>query len=92
MKDDTEKCGTTCWTHHRAKIAGAIFIIVATLLTLLTLNGFGILGMFIVGLMLCRRDCCSYCGCYEGDGSCDVIPTETAPAKTKTKKSSVTKT
>ena len=43
---DEKKCGLTgaCWS-HRSKLAGGFFLIVATILTLLTLNGFAILGM-----------------------------------------------
>jgi hypothetical protein len=54
-------CGMTseCWSGF-TKVLGIGFIIVATILTLITMNGLGILGMFIVGAMLCRRKfpCC----------------------------------
>ncbi len=58
---NAKKCGMSseCWSGF-VGVLGAGFIIVATILTLVTMNGLGILGMFIVGAMLCRRKhmCC----------------------------------
>lgn len=53
---NVKKCGMTseCWSGFLG-VLGAGFIIVATILTLITMDGLGILGMFIVGVMLCRR-------------------------------------
>lgn len=53
-----KKCGMTseCWSGF-ACVLGVAFIIIATILTLITMNGFGILGMFIVGAMFCRHKC-----------------------------------
>ena len=71
MKDGN-KCSVTgfCWP-NRSKLVGGVFLIIAAVLTLFTLNGFGILGMFIVGAVLCRRAaaCCCSCHCHS---SCDV--------------------
>ena len=54
---NAKKCGMTseCWSGFIG-VLGVGFIIVATILTLVTMNGLGILGMFIVGAMLCRRN------------------------------------
>lgn len=66
MEKNKKMKGETCCTSHRCEILGVIFIAVATVLTLLTFEGSAILGMFIVGVVLCchkhmgRR--CS-CGC-----------------------------
>lgn len=98
MKDDKEmkKCNILCWP-HRSKVVGAVFILLAAVLTLLTLNGFGILGMFIVGYMLCKKSTCG-CGCGCGCGCschkecsdhqscCDVDPIKTTTKKTMDKK------
>lgn len=57
---------TACWSGFTGVI-GIAFIIVATILTLITMNGLGILGMFFVGLLLCRKKwpCCDahHCMC-----------------------------
>ncbi|MDF1756910.1 MAG: hypothetical protein P1U74_01235 [Legionellaceae bacterium] len=60
MLKSTECKVRSCLSTHRREIVGAIFLILATLLTLLTLSGVGILGMFIVGLVLCSHKhlCC----------------------------------
>ena len=68
--DNMKECKITgdCKMHW-CGIFGAIFIVLATILTLFTLSGFGILGMFLVGLMFCchkhmsSRSCCSCCKC-----------------------------
>ena len=61
---ESKKCETVgaCWT-HRSQVVGASFLVIASILTLLTLNGFGILGMFLVGIMLCRRKSMCTCPC-----------------------------
>jgi hypothetical protein len=88
MKDekDMKKCGLTCWSHR--SVVGGIFIILATILTLLTLNGFGILGMFAVGCMLCchRKSTCGcacHAGCSDEHACCDVTPKKSADKKPK---------
>jgi len=88
---DVKKCvkDMGCWSGF-AGVLGVAFVIVATILTLLTMNGLGILGMFFVGVMLCRRKmvicpCCkSHC---EVDSDCVV---ESKP-KAKPKKAAVKK-
>jgi len=55
-------------------IIGVAYVLVATVLTLITQSGFGILGMFLVGVILWHKShgCCSCCDCYETkEGSCD---------------------
>jgi len=61
MKDakDDKKCRS-----QSAAFLGVVFIVAATILTLFTLDGFGIFGMFLVGVMLLRKGCCSACGCH----------------------------
>lgn len=67
---DTKACSTKsgcCW-NYKHEIVGAIFILIATLLTIFTVNSLGILGMFIVGAMLLcckhsRCNCSCHCGC-----------------------------
>lgn len=75
MKDSKYKdCTTNCWS-HRHELLGLIFLIIATLLTIVSHSGCGIVAMFIVGLVLC---CCKHwhpmcyshehchCPCHEG--------------------------
>ena len=55
-------------------IIGVVYVVVATVLTLITFSGFGILGMFLVGVILWHKShgCCSYWDCWEtNEGSCD---------------------
>ena len=101
MKDvkDEGKCGLSgAFWSHRSKLVGGFFLIVATILTLLTLNGFGILGMFLVGTVLCRRHmmcgCCScHSSCSEKCSPCDTgtCEPELTPIKTAVKKPAVKK-
>ncbi|MDF1645455.1 MAG: hypothetical protein P1U61_00520 [Legionellaceae bacterium] len=86
-----KKCGMTseCWSGFMG-LLGAGFIIVATILTLITMNGLGILGMFIVGAMLCKRKglCCgceTHHGHHHHDGMCCVEDKPTPKAKPKAK-------
>ena len=95
MKDtkDTKKCDVMsgCWT-HRSQVLGAVFLVIAAILTLLTLNGFGILGMFLVGIMLCRRksmESCCGCSCHSMmDDKCTSTEHKDTPVKKKTVKKS----
>ena len=70
-----------CCTSHRSEILGIIFLAIATILTILTFNGMGIFGMFLVGSIFCchkhwgRR--CS-CGC-----KCCSEPTMTTCTETE---------
>ena len=85
---DKKKKVDGCHTPHRCEILGIIFLAVATILTLLTFNGVGILGMFIVGLVFCCHkhwnggQCRCGCACCAPDMSCS-MPSESpkAPAK-----------
>ena len=73
--EKTKKGDAKC-TSHRCEILGIIFLAVATILTLLTFSGVGILGMFIVGMMFCchkhwhGKRCYCGCSCCSDDTSC----------------------
>ncbi|OGV30200.1 MAG: hypothetical protein A3E88_01280 [Legionellales bacterium RIFCSPHIGHO2_12_FULL_35_11] len=77
-----------CFKSHRRELVGAIFLVLATLLTILTLSGLGIIGMFAVGLMLCCNGhiCCK----HEIDECCDqeedIQPKATTTTTTTAKK------
>jgi hypothetical protein len=85
-----------CCTSHRCEILGIIFLAIATILTLLTFSGVGILGMFIVGLVFCchKHWGCTRCNCKGSSCSteieCDMhdpkIKKETSAKKTTPKK------
>jgi hypothetical protein len=64
MEKTSKKSCTRTGTHY---VFGVIFIVLATILTLVTLSGFGILGLFAVGISLlcCHNHCCS-----KSDSSC----------------------
>ncbi|MDX2345715.1 MAG: hypothetical protein QNK11_02425 [Legionella sp.] len=85
---NAKKCGMTaeCWSGF-ACVLGVGFIIIATILTLITMNGLGILGMFIVGAMFCRRKC-PCCGPHQAHH--DMCCPEDKP-KPKAKKAAVKK-
>ncbi len=72
--DDKGKCKISeCCKNHGCKIFGIILVVIATILTIITFNGLGILGMFIVGLMLCGHKHLSSkmgCGCDCGCSCC----------------------
>lgn len=98
MEDKMEKNkkADACCTSHRCEILGIIFLAIATILTLLTFSGVGILGMFIVGLVFCTHKHLSYrrchcgCSCCSADSNCDVpvveVKKEPAVRKTTIKK------
>lgn len=94
-----KKCDTKGCFSHRSQILGAVFLVIATILTLLTLNGFGILGMFLVGILLCRHhmmgcQCCGCCPCCCNSEADECMPcddAETAAKKKLVKKSTVKK-
>ena len=56
--EDSKNChvGNNCWT-FRFELVGLILVILATILTLLTLSGLGIAAMFLVGAALCCHKC-----------------------------------
>ncbi|MCR9191884.1 MAG: hypothetical protein NXI01_04420 [Gammaproteobacteria bacterium] len=84
------KAGTHCGT-----IIGGVFLVVATVLTVLTHSDAGVLGMFLVGLGFCvcgkMGGCkkCSCCGCCSCCCTCDCcegkhpMGCDTTPAKKK---------
>jgi len=67
MKDkDSGSCSVRSYcSTHCVEVVGLILLVVATFLTLVTLNGFGILGLFIVGLLLVTHKnwSCASCAC-----------------------------
>lgn len=85
----------SCCTTHRSEIFGAIFLAVATVLTLFTYSGAGIFGMFMVGLILCIRKQfgCKTCGCGANCECCcsmdmttSEVPAKPVTPRKKTKK------
>ncbi len=92
---EKNKKGDACCTSHRCEILGIIFLALATILTLLTFSGVGILGMFVVGTVFCchkhwGRRCHCGCTCCNTDNSCTVTThepkKEPATKRTTTKK------
>ena len=81
-----EECKTS-GCKHGATIGGVILLIIATILTLITLNGIAIFGMFVVGVMLLchKRIRCgsSACPCCCND-KCETV-CETTKEKGKAK-------
>lgn len=65
----------------RCEVLGFILLLIATLLTIFTFNGLGILGMFFVGLALC----CHHKFCRKGEQCCDVEHDEKCSTGTTTK-------
>jgi len=63
MKKSKDCKGGSCWWALRYELVGVIFLGLATFLTVITLNGFGIAAMFIVGMVLCCHKClgCKIC-------------------------------
>lgn len=62
---------TACCWGYRHELLGLILLIIATFLTIATCNSFGIVGMFIVGGVLCfyKHLCCH---AHHGDNHCHV--------------------
>jgi hypothetical protein len=85
---NVKKCGMTseCWSGFVC-VLGVAFIIVATILTLITMNGLGILGMFVVGAMFCRHKC-PCCASHNHDAHDEMCSSEdkTKPKKVVVKK------
>ena len=70
---------------HGSTIGGIVLLVIATILTLITLNGIAIFGMFLVGIMLlCHKKwrCGSECPCCT-EGSCDTTKGKKCSTKTK---------
>ena len=78
--DDLKNCKMADCKTHWCALFGIVLIVLATVLTFMTLSGLGILGMFLAGLMLCchkkmsMNRCGCECGCCSGsDGmGCDM--------------------
>ncbi|MCP0913651.1 MULTISPECIES: hypothetical protein [Legionella] len=51
MNDTNNPYG--CWWSHRHELLGLVLIFIATILTIITFNSFGIAAMFLVGMVLC---------------------------------------
>lgn len=83
--DNKEACKSKEACHTpRCKIIGAIMLVIATILTLITLNGLAIFGMFVVGLVFCcHQHFMSKCCCVTSSSCCDVEKTVAPEKKTK---------
>lgn len=94
-KNKNLKVGESCNTHH-CTIIGGLFLAAATVLTLLTFNGLGIFGMFVVGALFCchkhmntkRCGCGCQCCSTESTSSCTM---DTPKKTTSTVEKKVTK-
>ena len=71
---------SACCASHNTVIVGAIFLAIATVLTLYTLSDMGILGLFIAGVVFCKRKHfgCSKCGCTNCECCSDMSSCETS--------------
>lgn len=78
-----------CIWDHRYQLLGLVLMIIATIITILTLDSFGIAIMFIVGLILLIhkqvRKCCCCCPC------CSEISCETKELELEEPKIKITK-
>lgn len=88
-------CGTSSYcANHGFEIFGIILIVIATILTVITGNGLGIVALFLVGCVLCRHKCLmkhECCQCPKTDIDAIVLPEDTIveekkPTVKKTKK------
>ena len=76
--DDLKNCKITDCKTHWCALFGIILVVLATVLTFMTLSGLGILGMFFAGLMMCCHkrmslNCCGCSCCSSTDGmACDM--------------------
>ena len=69
MKESKYCQMTSCLWGYRHEVMGVALLVIATFLTFMTLNAFGIVAMFLVGGWLCcskHFGCCSCC-CHSGD-------------------------
>ena len=93
--DDKKECKiAACCKSNCYGIMGMILVVLATILTLVTLNGAGILGMFLAGLVFCchkhmsSKSCCLGCRCgccsSEEEMVCTVSNKNTLAAEEKT--------
>ena len=85
---------TSCCWGYRHELLGIVLLVLATILTLITGNGFGIFAMFIVGLGLCCHKCFSHRHCCHTDDHCHMDDEECViepkpVKKTRSKKTKV---
>jgi len=87
--DDKKSCTESCNTSH-CKIIGGAFLVVATILTLITLNGLAVFGMFLSGLFFCgcKHMMSKRCCCTDKSLCCDVKSSSECSETKKDKKSS----
>lgn len=83
MKSKSD-CSSTkrCWG-YRHEVIGMVLLVLATLLTLFTGNGFGIAAMFVVGFGLCCYKCFA-CHCCHVHGHCHTMECEADECKMDT--------
>lgn len=81
-----------CLSNHRREIVGGIILILAILLTVLTLSGLGIFGMFLTGLFMCCHRHIGCCCRNSATECCDVeeVCETTSAAKSAPKKTTKT--
>ena len=79
---------TSCCWDLRHELLGVVLLVIATFLTIITCNGFGIAAMFVIGGMLCgcKHWCCRChkdmsCHSEEGHGMMCMDKEEKQPAK-----------
>lgn len=84
--EDKENCDkkACCWA-YRHELIGITLLVLATILTIITGNGFGIVAMFIAGICLCcyKHFCCHTCHDHCGTSSCDMDDKSKAKKVTK---------
>ena len=73
---DSKDCKTSsCWWTNRYEVLGILLLIIATALTIIAWDSFGIVAMFIVGLVLIGHKHFCYIGCHSSchaeSESCD---------------------
>lgn len=94
MDKDNKCCGFLGITSLRkSQVFGLVVIIFAILLTFVTREGLGILGMFLVGICMFRGHCGCKCGCHQScedkchvdHECCDVKVEKKAKSKAKEK-------
>lgn len=72
LKDN--KWSGCCW-NHKYEMLGIVFLVIATVLTIIAWDSFGIVAMFVVGLVLLgHKHFCYFgcrCHCHTHDEVCD---------------------
>lgn len=54
----------SCWWSNRYELLGMLLLVIATILTIIAWDSFGIVAMFIVGLILIGHRHFCYIGCH----------------------------